>query len=170
MLKALPGNIDPEFINKVLIPKIIQIKYPELSDDEIEEVRQQVVVDSAIKTGEIKEVGDKKFVRMAGKFVNIDDLHIDLIDTVNPFQQAFEVLSKNVTPRLFKVIADTIEAQRIDMTDEEAVLLYKNKIGGFVKKHGKEPNINSTDPLEKRMAEALIHLRNRRRQHQSENN
>ncbi len=27
MIKAMPGNIDPEVINKVLIPKIIQIKY-----------------------------------------------------------------------------------------------------------------------------------------------
>ena len=44
MLKAMPGNVDPEVINKVLIPKIIKVKYPELSDNEIEEVRQHVVV------------------------------------------------------------------------------------------------------------------------------
>jgi hypothetical protein len=34
---------------------------------------------------------------MAKKFINIDDLSIDLIDTINPFQEAFEILSKNVT-------------------------------------------------------------------------
>src|SRR5690606_21034531 len=51
MLKAIPGNVDPEVINKVMIPKIIRVKYPELSDDEVEEVRQQVVVDSEIKNG-----------------------------------------------------------------------------------------------------------------------
>ena len=33
MLKAMPGNVDPEVINKVLIPKIIKVKYPELSED-----------------------------------------------------------------------------------------------------------------------------------------
>ncbi|HEL8422255.1 TPA: ATP-dependent helicase, partial [Legionella pneumophila] len=32
IVKALPGNIDPEVINKVMIPKIIRVKYPELSD------------------------------------------------------------------------------------------------------------------------------------------
>ena len=32
---------------------------------------------------------------MAGSFVNIDDIHIDLIDQVNPFQKAFEILSKS---------------------------------------------------------------------------
>ena len=95
MLQALPGEfIDPEVINKVMIPKIIQTRYPELTDEEIEEVRQHVVADSVIKNGEIKEVGDKKFVLMAGKFVNIEELNIDLIDSVNPFQKAFEVLSK----------------------------------------------------------------------------
>ena len=67
---------------------------------------------------------------MAGRFVNIEDLHIDLIDQVNPFQKAFEVLSKSVTTKLLKVISETIESQKIVMTDEEAVILYK-KIGQF---------------------------------------
>ena len=165
LLQALPGEfIEPEVINKVLIPKIIQTKYPDLTAEEIEEVRQHVVADSAIKNGEIKTVGDKSFVRMAGKFVNIEDLHIDLIDSVNPFQKAFEVLSKSVTAKLLKVIQETIDAGRIQMTDEEAVILYRDKIGPFMKLHGREPNINSTDPLERRQAEALVYLRNMKRQ------
>jgi len=168
MLQAMPGEfIDPEVINKVLIPKVIQKKYPKLNAEEIEEIRQQVVVDSAIKNGEIKEVGGKKFVRMAGKFVNIDDLNIDLIDRVNPFQKAFEVLSKSVTSKLLKVIQETIDAGRIQMTDEEAVILYRDKIPGFMKSHNREPDINSTDPLEKRQAEALVYLRTKKRQQQA---
>ncbi len=168
MLQALPGEfIDSEVINKVMIPKIIQTKYPELSDEEIEEIRQHVVVDSVIKNGEIKEVGDKRFVRMAGRFVNIEELHIDLIDRVNPFQKAFEVLSKSVTAKLLKVIQETIDAGRIQMTDEEAVILYRDKIGPFVKQHGREPSINSMDPLERRQAEALIYLRHKKRQQAS---
>ncbi|MEE9337201.1 MAG: ATP-dependent helicase, partial [Methylococcaceae bacterium] len=165
LLKALPGDvIDPEVINKVLIPKIIQSKYPDLTEEEIEEVRQHVVVDSAIKNGEVKEVGDKKFIRMAGKFVNIDDLHINMIDRVNPFQKAFEVLSKNVTANLLKTIQDTIDAGRIEMTDEEAFILYRDKIPPFMEKFGREPNINSSDPKEKRMAESIVYLKNRRRE------
>jgi len=168
LLQALPGEfIDPEVINKVMIPKVIQIKYPELSDEEIEEIRQHVVADSVIKNGEIKVVGNKHFVRMAGKFVNIEELHIDLIDRVNPFQKAFEVLSKSVTAKLLKVIQETIDAGRILMTDEEAVILYRDKIGAFIKIHGREPHINSTDPLEKRQAEALVYLRNKKRQRAS---
>ncbi len=163
MIKAIPGNVDPEVINQVLIPKIIQTKYPELSKEEIEEVRQHVLVDSVIKNGEIKEVGDKRFVRMADKFINIDELHIDLIDKVNPFQKAFEVLSKNVTAKLLKVVSETIESQKILMTNEEAVILYK-KVGEFMKKNNREPKLNSNEPLERRMAEAIVFLKNKKRQ------
>ena len=163
MLRAMPGNADPEVINKYLIPKIIQEKYPELSKEELEEVRQHVLVDSVIKNGEIKEVGDKRFVRMADRFINIDELHIDLIDQINPFQKAFEILSKSITKSLLKVISETIEAQKILMTDEEAVILYK-KIKPFMEKQCREPKLNSNDPLERRMAEAIIYLKNKKRQ------
>jgi len=52
----MPGNVDAEVINKVLIPKIIKIKYPDLSEDEAEaeEVRQYVVVDSKVKNDKIR--------------------------------------------------------------------------------------------------------------------
>jgi hypothetical protein len=162
MLKAMPGNVDPEVINKVLIPKIIQIKYPELSEEEVEEVRQHVVLDSVVKNGEIKEVGDKRFIRMADKFVNIDDLHIDLIDRINPFQKAFEILSKSVTARVLKVIQDAIEATRITMDFEEAKILWP-KILDFKKTFDREPSLQSPDPLERRMAECIIYLKEEKR-------
>lgn len=162
MIKAMPGNIDPEVINKVLIPKIIRIKYPELSDDEIEEIRQYVVVDSVIKNGEIKEVGDQRFITMADKFVNIDDIHIDLIDSINPFQKAFEILSKDVTTKVLKIIQDTIEATRIKMDFEEAKILWP-KIVEFKRMYDKEPSLNANDPLERRMAECVIYLKDEKR-------
>ena len=162
MLKAMPGNIDPEVINKVLIPKIIRVKYPELSDEEIEEIRQYVVVDSVVKNGEIKEVGDQRFIRMADKFVNIEDLHIDLIDSINPFQKAFEILSKSVTTKVLKIIQDTIEATRIKMDFEEARILW-DKIKEFRRMYEKEPSINANDPLERRMAECIIYLKDEKR-------
>ena len=166
MLKAMPGNVDPEVINKVLIPKIIKIKYPELTEDEVEEIRQYVVVDSVVKSGEIKEIGDKRFIRMAGQFVNIDDLHIDLIDRINPFQKAFEILSKSVTTKVLKVIQDAIEATRIQITIEETLILWP-KINDFVKTFKKEPSLQSTDPLERRMAEAIIFLKEQKRKAQN---
>ena len=161
--KALTGCVDPEVINKVLIPKIIQTTYPDLNDEELEEVRQYVVADSAIKTADIEQSGDKQFIRMANKFVNINDLSIDLIDSINPFQKAFEILSKSLDKKAFKVIQNCIEETRIHMTEEEAIILWP-KIKKFVKEVGNEPNISSFDPQEKRMAEALILLRKLKRE------
>ena len=167
MLKAMPGNVDPEVINKVLIPKIIQIKYPELSPEEVEEVRQHVVIDSVVKNGEIKEIGDKRFIRMAGQFINIDDLHIDLIDTINPFQKAFEILSKSVTTQVLKVIQEVIAGIRITMDLEEAKILWP-KIQEFYKQNQREPNLQSSNPLEKRMAECLIYIKQEKRKAQTD--
>jgi hypothetical protein len=169
MLKAMPGNVDPKVINKVLIPKIIRTKYPDLTSDEVEEVRQNVVVDSVIKNGEIKEVEDKRFIRMAGKFVNIDDIHIDLIDRVNPFQKAFEILSKSVTTKVLKIIQETIEATRIKMDFEEARILWP-KVQEFVQTFKREPSMESNDPLEKRMAECVIYLKEEKRKRLAQKN
>jgi len=163
MLKAMPGNVDAEVINQVLIPKIIKVKYPELNEEELESLRQYVVVDSVVKNAEIKEEGDKKFIRMADKFINIDELHIDLIDQINPFQKAFEVLSKSVTTGVLKLIQESIESTRISMSEEEAVILYP-KIIEFKQKKNRLPDINTLDALEKRMAEALIFLKNLKRE------
>ena len=167
MLKALPGNLDAEVINKVLIPKIIRIKYPDLTEDEVEQIRQHVVVDSVLKAAEIKVAGDKRFIRMADKFINIDELHIDLIDRVNPFQKAFEILSKSVTTRVLKVIQDTIESTRIVVSEEEAVEMWP-KIKLFRATNGTEPNLKSPDKTERRMAEVLIYIREQKRKYANE--
>ena len=162
MLKAMPGNVDPEVINKVLIPKIIKETYPDLTDEEVESVRQHVVVDSVVKNSTIEDVGDKRFIRMADSFVNIDDINVDLIDTINPFQKAFEILSKSVTASVFKAIQETIDATRIQMTDEEAIILWP-KIKNWIAKTGEQPSIQSFDPQERRLAEAVIFLKEQKR-------
>ncbi|HLV93120.1 MAG TPA: DEAD/DEAH box helicase [Aequorivita sp.] len=169
MLKAMPGNVEPEVINTVLIPKIIREVYPDLDEDDLEAVRQHVVVDSVIKNSRIEEQGDKKFIRMAGSFVNIDDIHIDLIDAVNPFQKAFEILSKSVTTQVLKLIDEHIQSTKFEMTEEEAILLWP-KIKAWVKKNnGEQPSVQAFDHKEKRMAEALVFLRELKRKRELEN-
>lgn len=163
MLKAMPGNVEPEVINTVLIPKIIREVYPDLSEEDVEAVRQHVVVDSVIKNSVIEEQGGKKFVRMANSFVNIDDIHIDLIDQVNPFQKAFEILSKSVTTQVLKLIDEHIQSIKIEMTEEEAII-YWPMIKAWKEKTGEIPDVRSFDPKERRMAEALIFLRELKRQ------
>jgi len=162
MLKALPGNLEPEVINTVLIPKIIREVYPDLSEEDVEAVRQYVVVDSVIKNSTVEEQGSKKFIKMAGSFVNIDDINIELIDRVNPFQKAFEILSKSVTTSVLRAIQDTINITKIEMTEQEAIILWP-KINAWVKETGEKPSIQSTNPIEQRLAHALLFIQDAKR-------
>ena len=160
--KAAVGSLDAEQANKVLIPKIIRDRYPDLTETEVEELRQQVVVDSVIKNGEIKTVGDKRFVKMAEKFVNIDELNINLIDSVNPFQRAFEVLSKSVTPSVLRIVQDSITSTRVEVTEEEALAAWP-KIQQWAKLNGR-PDVRSENPTEKRYPEILLFLQRKKQQ------
>lgn len=153
--RAAVGSVDAETTNKVLIPKIIREQYPDLTEAEVEEVRQRVVVDSVVKSGEVREVGDKRFIEMAHQFVNIDDLNINLIDKINPFQRAFEILSKSVTPSVLQLISDTIYATRIDMSLEEALALYP-RVKSWVAVNGREPDRRSDNAEERQLADALL--------------
>lgn len=156
-VRAAAGSIDADTANKVLIPKIIRDKYPDLTEAEVEELRQQVVVDSVVKNGEVRTVGDKRFIRMAEKFVNIDELTINLIDSINPFQRAFEIMSKSVTPSVLRIIQDQITATRIEFTEDEALALVP-RIKNWIKVNGRRPDTRAEDPTEKRYADALLWL------------
>ncbi|WP_270215731.1 DEAD/DEAH box helicase [Enterococcus lactis] len=155
-------EIDPKVLNKVLIPKVIQEKYPNLTDSEVEEVRQTVVADNAMKNS-IREVrGSKEFIRMTDKFVNIEDLNIDLIDSINPFQKAYEVLSKELNAPVLRLIQESIDAKRIKFDEEELKFIWP-KVESFFTEFGKVPDEKSTDPIEKRMGEAVIYMRDLKR-------
>jgi superfamily II DNA or RNA helicase len=167
MLKAMPGGAEPEVINKVYIPRVIMEKYPDLNTEEVEELRQYVVADSVIKTAQITTEGNKQFITMGNRFVNIDDISIDLIDKINPFQKAFEILSKSVTANVLRLIRDTIEAGKIQMTEEEAIILAP-KLLEFVQRYDKTPDLNSIDPQEKRLAEVKIFLTDLKRKKQAD--
>jgi hypothetical protein len=99
---------------------------------------------------------------MAGTFIDIDDINIDLIDSINPFQKAFEIMSKSVTKQVLKVIQETIQATRIKMDWEEVRILWP-KVNEFVKANKREPSIDSKNPQEQRMAECVIYLKEEKR-------
>ena len=53
MVKALSGSTTAETITQHIIPKIIRERYPELTDEEIEEVRQRLLLDTIIKGNDV---------------------------------------------------------------------------------------------------------------------
>lgn len=143
---------------KHLQSKIIRERLPGLSDEEVSVTREYLATNLAFKTAKVTEDGGKKFITLANSFVNLDELSIDLIDSINPFQHAFEVISKRVGVDVFRVIQDTIAGSRIDMSDEDALSLVPH-IKAFVVAHnGKYPALNSSDKNEKLLAQAQAYL------------
>ncbi|RDI37534.1 DEAD/DEAH box helicase [Falsibacillus pallidus] len=164
--KTFTGEVDPKVLNKVLIPKVIQKVYPNLSDEEIEEIRQHVVLDTVMKGAKSELVGNKEFIRMADKFVNIEDLDINLIDSINPFQKAFEVLSKELNSPVLKLIQESIDAKRISFDEDELVFIWP-KVEEFFLTKGRRPDPKSDDPIERRMGEAVIYMQELRRKREN---
>ena len=164
--KTFTGEVDPKVLNKLLIPKVIQKTYPNLSDDEIEEVRQHVVLDTVMKSAKTELVGNTEFVRMANKFINIEDLDINLIDSINPFQKAFEVLSKELDSPVLKLIQESIDAKRISFDEDELVYVWP-KVEEFFRNTGRRPDAKSNDPIERRMGEAVIYMQDLRRKREN---
>lgn len=155
-------ELEAEVLNKVLIPKIIQERYPNLTDEEVEEVRQTVVTDNAIKNSTREVSGNKEFIRIADKFINIEDLNIDLIDSINPFQKAYEVISKELNSPVLRLIQEAIDAKRIKFDEAELVYIW-SKVEEFYEIHGRAPSDKANDPIEKRMGEAVVYMRDLKR-------
>lgn len=109
---------------------------------------------------------NQQFVKMGNKFINIEHLNIDLIDQVNPFQGAYEILSKAFTTAVLMTIQDVVVGMRSQMTEEEAVVLWP-KIVEFTKAHGREPSLTGNDALERRYAEALAYIKRRKQESMS---
>lgn len=202
-------KVDPLETNRVLIPRVIAKVHPELSNAEIEEVRQYIVVNNALKRAKFPQGlpganpasgqaassaqgGDKagasnytggqdstatgagameedeptptsKFVDINGRWILVDDLNINLIDSINPFQGAFEVLSKRLSAPVFRLIRDAIATTRITLTPEEAAKFW-NSIVAFKKEHNRDPQPNPTDANEQILYEALLTLQKYRRE------
>ncbi len=177
VVRAISGSTTAETITQNLIPKVIRERYPDLSEGEVEEVRQRVLLDTMIKGNDIvddkgepvdiissdddQESEGNRLIKIANRFINIDKLSINLIDTINPFQRAYEVLSKSVDAPTLKIIQDTIAEQKFDLTLEQAIMIFKGPLKEYVKEHdGKTPDINHPDPKVREMAVALQMIKN----------
>jgi hypothetical protein len=184
----------PEIINQVELPKIIETLYPNLTSAEVLTIQEAYLTKVAAAQGgglfqgenlpegaeihvpqgaaisaesSMSKVG-QQFIQMSGKFINIEHLNIDLISQVNPFQGAYEILSKTFTPELLKTIQDVVVGTRVSVTEEEAVIFWP-KIEEFIETKGKEPSITSNDLLEKRYAEVIAYVRKKHQEDLSNN-
>lgn len=143
--EAITDTTPIEAVTQVALPQVIQTLYPELSEEEQEQVRQGLLqtilinqqgglidgkdlpegadVDLGSETGHQDDstgssVAGKQFLKMGEKFLCIDNLDIDLIDAVNPFHGAYEILSKQVTAAMLKTIQQAVSATKSQVSEE----------------------------------------------------
>ena len=167
------GLFDEELVAEELtqlrLGKIIRDKYPELDEEDQEAVRQHAIAALNI-TQQAKKIalGDDGFSVEPGantalidgvrKFaMDVRELDIDLIDRINPFQEAYAILAKAMSEESLKQVAATIAAKRTSLTPEEARELAKRALK-FKQERGRLPSIASPDAWEKRMAEGIAFL------------
>ncbi|CDO38863.1 DEAD/DEAH box helicase [Novosphingobium sp. KN65.2] len=154
----------PEELTQLRLGKIIKDKYPELDEEDQEAVRQHAIAALNL-TQQAKKIalgddgsGDEPSANTAlidgvRKFaMDVRELDIDLIDRVNPFQEAYAILAKTMSEESLKQVAAAISARRTNLTPEEAKQLAVRAVQ-FKKERGRLPSISSTDAWEKRMAE-----------------
>lgn len=174
VIKAMANEDVPgELVQDVFVRRVIEEKYPNESEEDVEAIRQRVAATMAMASvgntqnqsddDDDEKSGTNNFVGLVRKFININDLTVDLIDSVNPFGHAYAVLSKGLTSELLQKVHGVASTQKIRMTEEEAVALFP-RIEEFARDYGRPPNFESDVALERRLGEALEWLKNKKRE------
>jgi superfamily II DNA or RNA helicase len=158
------GETVAQELTQLRLGKIIKDKYPELDEVDQEAVRQHAIAalnitQQAKKTalggdGSASEPSaNTALIDGVRKFaMDVRELDIDLIDRINPFQEAYAILAKTMSEESLKQVAVAIAARRTSLSPEEARQLAV-RAAQFKKERGRLPSITSTDAWEKRMAE-----------------
>lgn len=157
----------PEELTQVRMGKIIQERYPELDEEDQEAVRQHAVAaltliqrgkaevnsgDDATPTANTALIdGVRRFA------MDVRDLNVDLIDSVNPFGEAYAILAKAMSESSLKQLAAIITAKKVQLTPDEARDLARRAVK-FKQERGRLPSLTSPDAWEKRMAEGIAFL------------
>lgn len=167
-------NIVPEELTVQRMGKIVRERYPELSEEDQESVRQHAVavlnitqqakleLAGADARGGVREPGateqgNTSLLDGVRKFVNVRDLDIDLIDRINPFEAAYAVLARTMDEKSLRQIQASIAAKKLSISEADALDLAKRALA-FKLERGRLPDINSADAWEKRMAEGVAAL------------
>ena len=147
--------------------KIIKDKYPELDDEDIEAVRQHAITalnltqkakETLNNDPELSQKANTALIDGIRKFtMDVRDLDVDWIDSINPFSEAYSILSKAMTEQSLKAMAEVISARKPNISLDEARELAKRALK-FKKERGRLPDIKSSDPWEQRMAQGIAYL------------
>ncbi len=158
---------EPVELTQMRMGNIVRERYPELSEADQEAVRQHAVAalnltqQARATANKMNEDGENQrntaLIDGVRRYLNVRDLDIDLIDSINPFQTAYAILAKSMSEQSLKQVHEIIAARKVTMTIEEARELAKRALK-FKQERGRLPSIISQDAWEKRMAEGVAFL------------
>ena len=147
--------------------KIVKDKYPELTEEDQEAVRQDAIVALNLtqqakralnSDDESQKAVNTALIDGVRKFaMDVRELEIDMIDQINPFSEAYAILAKAMNEDSLKQVASVIAGKKVNLTIEEARELAKRALK-FKQERGRLPSLTSPDPWEKRMAEGIAFL------------
>ena len=164
-------NTLPEELTQLGMGKIVRERYPKLSSEDQEAVRQHAIAAMSVTQqaklalmqpstsggGSTEQGSNIALIDGVRKFVNVRDLNIDLIDRINPFDAAYAVLAKSMDEKSLRQVQASIAAKKVSIPEEEARGLAKRALM-FKNERGRLPDINSADPWEKLMAQGVAAL------------
>lgn len=160
-------EIVPQELTQIRMGKIIKDRYPELDEEDVEAVRQHAIAalnltqkakETLNNDGELAGRGNTGLIDGIRKFaMDVRDLDVDWIDSINPFSEAYSILSKAMTEQSLKAMAEVISGKKINISLDEARELAKRALK-FKKERGRLPEIKSADPWEQRMAQGIAFL------------
>ena len=162
-------NTLPEELTQLRMGKIVRDRYPDLSGDDQEAIRQHAIAAMnitqqaklALAVADAQSGGTAQtntaLLDGVRKFVNVRDLDIDLIDRINPFDAAYAVLAKAMDEKSLRQVQASIAAKKLSIPEDEARELAKRALQ-FKNERQRLPDLNSADPWEKRMAEGIAAL------------
>lgn len=159
-------EVVPVELTQLRMGKIVRDRYPELSAEDQEAVRQHAIAAlnltqraKKLAGGGDAEDGEPKLntalIDGVRKFaMDVRDLDIDLIDSINPFEAAYSVLARSMDANILKQVQAVISARKVKISPEEARDLAERALR-FKKERGRLPDINAQDAWEKRLAEGV---------------
>ena len=172
-------ELPPQELTQQRMGKIVREKYPDLTDDDQEAVRQHAVAainliqqaKQAVTDGggggglfgggsETDAGAGASTALLDGvrRFVtDVRELNVDLIDSINPFGEAYRILSKSMDADRLRELQAIIAARKGPLTPDEARALAKRALT-FKTERGRLPTLASRDAWERRMAEGVAFL------------
>ena len=160
----------PQDLTLTKMGKIVRDRYPELSEEDQEAVRQHAIAalnltQKAKQLAGGADLGDGDELRANTALVDgvrkfamdVRELDIDLIDRINPFEAAYAVLAKSMSESTLKQVAAAIANRNASIPYEEARELAVRALK-WKQERGRAPDITSQDPWEKKLAEGVASL------------